>query len=176
MTAGEGPRELSPGADTARDLRRAWGQFATGVTVVTARDGNGARGMTANSFISVSLDPPLVLVSIDTRNRTYQLLEQNREFAVSVLSTEHQVWSDRFAGRQGDVQDRFDDIPHTITAEGLPILAGSLAYFICQVVAVHPAGDHSLFIGQVVRFAYTSGGSPLVFFGGGYRAVEASNT
>src|SRR5690554_4150937 len=79
------------------DLRRACGQFATGVTIVTVRDGDGLRGMTANSFTSVSLDPPLVLVSIDLRNRTHELVREQKRFAINVLAQEHRPWSDRFA-------------------------------------------------------------------------------
>ena len=164
--------ETEPTTVTAGDFRRACGQFATGVTIVTVRDGDGARGMTANSFTSVSLDPPLVLVSIDRRNRTHRLLEIGVRFAVSVLAEEHRPWSDRFAGRHGDVQGQFEDVPHTLTAEGLPIIEGALASFVCRVVAVHPAGDHSLFIGQVEQLEGTPGARPLLFFGGTYRAIE----
>src|SRR4051794_10535028 len=139
----------SPAGVAPLDLRRACGQFATGVTVVTVRDGDGFRGMTANSFTSVSLDPPLVLVSVDRRNRTHELLSLGEPFAVNVLSQEQQRWSDRFAGRHGDVQHQFEDIPHTVSETGVPILAESPASFSCRVVAIHEAGDHSLFIGQV---------------------------
>lgn len=155
-------------AVTPLDLRRACGQFATGVTIVTMRDGDGARGMTANSFTSVSLDPPLILVSVDRRNRTHELIGLGQRFAVNVLSAEHQGWSDRFAGRFGDIQDQFDDIPHQRTADGLPYLDGALAVLVCRTSAVLPAGDHSLFIGQVEELAYTPGGAPLLFFSGRY--------
>ena len=157
---------------TPLEFRRACGQFATGVTIVTVRDGAGARGMTANSFTSVSLDPPLVLVSIDQRNRTHRLLDLGDSFAVNVLAEDQQTWSDRFAGRHGDVQGQFEDVPHALTAEGLPIIDGALASFVCRVVAVHPAGDHSLFIGQVERLEGRPGARPLLFFGGKYRAIE----
>src|SRR6185437_5120052 len=110
----------SPAGVAPLDLRRACGQFATGVTVVTVRDGDGFRGMTANSFTSVSLDPPLLLVSVDRRNCTHDLLTEGEPFAVNVLSEAQQCWSDRFAGRHGDVQHQFDDIPHTVTAAGVP--------------------------------------------------------
>ena len=156
----------------SREFRRACGQFATGVTVVTVRDGDGARGMTANSFTSVSLDPPLVLVSIDCRNRTHDLLEPDARFAISVLAAEHRPWSDRFAGRHGDVQDRFDDVPHRLTEDGLPVVEGAAASFVCRVVAVHPAGDHCLFVGEVQAFEASAGASPLLFYGGGYRALD----
>jgi flavin reductase (DIM6/NTAB) family NADH-FMN oxidoreductase RutF len=159
---------------TPLDLRRACGQFATGVTVVTVRDGDGFRGMTANSFTSVSLDPPLLLVSVDRRNRTHELLSIGEPFAVNVLSQEQQCWSDRFAGRHGDVQHQFEDIPHTVSATGALILAESPASFSCRVVAIHEAGDHSLFIGQVEAIESAPGATPLLFFGGKYCALQAA--
>ena len=154
------------------DLRRACGQFATGVTIVTVRDGDGVRGMTANSFTSVSLEPPLVLVSIDLRNRTHQLVSDEGTFAVNVLAQEHRSWSDRFAGRHGDLQHQFDDVPHRLV-DGLPILEGAAAALVCEVTAVYPAGDHSLFIGQVKRLEWTPGSEPLLFHGGQYRGLDA---
>lgn len=157
---------------TAIALRRACGQFATGVTVVTVRDGDGFRGMTANSFTSVSLDPPLVLVSIDRRNRTHHLLSEGEPFVVSVLSQAQQRWSDRFAGRHGDIQHQFDDIPHTLSSDGVPIIDEAAATFSCRVAAIHPAGDHSLFVGRVERIESTPGRTPLLFFAGKYRAVQ----
>jgi len=163
----------SPAAVTPIDLRRACGQFATGVTVVTVRDGDGFRGMTANSFTSVSLDPPLVLVSVDRRNRTHELLSLGEPFAVNVLSQQQQHWSDRFAGRHGDIQHRFEDIPHTVSSTGVPILADSPASFSCRVVAIHEAGDHSLFIGQVEAIEGVPGAAPLLFFGGKYRELQS---
>lgn len=170
----------APSPMTSADFRRACGQFATGVTVVTVRDGDGYRGMTANSFTSVSLDPPLVLVSVDRRNRTHQLLAEGEQtgepFVVNVLTAAQQAWSDRFAGRHGDVQHQFDDIPHTLSGDGVPIIAESAASFACRVVAVHPAGDHSLFIGQVEQIDTAPGKQPLLFHGGKYRAMQPEAT
>src|SRR3954451_2795808 len=97
QTVSATPTSPAAGAVTPLDLRRACGQFATGVTVVTVRDGDGFRGMTANCSTSASLDPPLVLVSVDRRNRTHELLSVGEPFAVNVLSQEQQCWSDRFA-------------------------------------------------------------------------------
>ena len=154
------------------DLRRAAGQFATGVTVVTVRDGDGFRGMTANSFTSVSLDPPLVLVSVDRRNRTHELLGEGEPFVVNVLAEMHLAWSDRFAGRHGDVQHQFDDIPHTLSASGVPVIAEAPSAFICRVAAVHEAGDHSLFIGTVEAIEHNPAETPLLFFGGKYRSLQ----
>lgn len=156
------------------DLRRACGQFATGVTIVTVRDGDGVRGMTANSFTSVSLDPPLVLVSIDLRNRTHQLVSEQGRFAVNVLAQEHRPWSDRFAGRHGDLQHQFDDVPHRLV-DGLPVLEGVTAALVCEVTAVHPAGDHSLFIGEVKQLEWAPDREPLLFHGGQYRGLNTND-
>jgi flavin reductase (DIM6/NTAB) family NADH-FMN oxidoreductase RutF len=166
-TASASPIEISPS-----QLRRAFGQFATGVTIVTVRDGDGARGMTANSFTSVSLDPPLILVSIDCRNRTHELLATGTRFAVNVLARGQRHWSDRFAGRHGDLQGMFRDVPHRLTPERIPLLDGALATFGCRVVDIHPAGDHCLFIGSVETVQYAVGDEPLLFFGGGYQALD----
>jgi flavin reductase len=155
------------------DLRRACGQFATGVTIVTVRDGDGVRGMTANSFTSVSLDPPLVLVSIDLKNRTHELVTEQGRFAVNVLTQEHQPWSDRFAGRHGDLQHQFDDVPHRLV-DGLPVLEGVAAALVCDLTAVYPAGDHSLFIGEVKRLEWAPDRAPLLFHGGQYRGLESA--
>jgi flavin reductase (DIM6/NTAB) family NADH-FMN oxidoreductase RutF len=134
------------------------------------RDGEGAHGMTANSFTSVSLEPPLVLVSVDRVRRTHDLLEVGDRFAVSVLADEHRLWSDRYAGRHGEtIQREFGDVPHRLTDDGLPLLDGALASFVCRVVSIYPAGDHSLFIGLVEHLEYTPGQPPLLFFSGSYR-------
>jgi flavin reductase (DIM6/NTAB) family NADH-FMN oxidoreductase RutF len=164
-TTAEGPAVWS----TA--LRRAWGQFATGVAVITVQDGEGARGMTANSFTSISLDPPLVLVAIDRRARTGALLSASGRCAISVLAEHQRVWSERFAGYHGNWQSRFMDVPHHITTNGLPILDGALASFVCRVVAIHPAGDHVLFVAAVEQFETHAGSAPLIFFESEYRSL-----
>jgi len=168
------PREAKSAEAMRKALRHAWGQFATGVTVVCVRDGPSVHGMTANSFTSVSLDPPLVLISVDRRARTHALLEAEGRYVVSVLAEGHREWADRFAGRHGDLQGCFEDIPHRLTDEGLPIFEGALASFVCRVVTIHPAGDHSLFIAEVERFESAPGAAPLLFFGGHYRSIHES--
>lgn len=157
---------------TAREFRNAFGQFATGVTVVTVRDGDGARGMTANSFTSVSLDPPLVLVSVDHRARTHALLGEARRFAVSVLNADHRELSDRYAGRHGELHGKFDDVPHRLTEDGLPLIEGAAATLVCRLAVAHPAGDHTIFVGEVEEMDTNPSVRPLVFFRGRYRALE----
>lgn len=156
-------------AVTTANFRRACGQFATGITIITVHGPEGPHGMTANSFTSVSLEPPLILVSIDYRRRIYELLEGSDLFGISVLGEDHQPWSDRFAGRHGDIQGDFSDVPHMRTDDGLPLIDGALARFVCRRTAIYPAGDHALFIGQVEQLDHQSDGAPLLYFNGAYR-------
>ena len=155
---------------TPADLRLAAGQFATGVTIVTVVGPQGPRGMTANSFTSVSLDPPLVLVSIDLRRNTHALLEQAERFAINVLATDHILFSNRFASQKNDSKYEFTDLPHRLTVDGLPLLDGALAQFVCRRWAVYPGGDHKLFVGLVEEVHATSG-APLLYFAGQYHAL-----
>lgn len=161
----------TPAFDT-QAFRRACGQFATGVTVVTLRDGDGARGITVNSFTSVSLDPPLVLVSIDRRARVHDLFDRWGCFAVNVLPASASELSDRFAGRHGDQQHLFDDIPHRLSDNRLPLFDGALVVFVCRLVAAHPGGDHTLFVGQVEEWTCAPHGAPLLFFRGRYAGCD----
>jgi flavin reductase (DIM6/NTAB) family NADH-FMN oxidoreductase RutF len=158
-------------AFTARELRNAFGQFATGVTVVTVRDGDGARGMTANSFTSVSLEPPLLLISVDRRARTHLLLEHADRFAISVLAADHQELSDRYAGRHGELHGKFDDVAHRLTEGGLPLIEGAAASFVCRLAGAYPAGDHTLFLGIVEEMHTNAEAAPLLFFRGQYREL-----
>ena len=168
----DGQATGAPRAVEPTELRRAAGQFATGVTVVTVHDGEGVRGMTANSFISVSLEPPLILVSVIKRARTHRLLEAlGTRFAVSVLAEQHRELSDRFAGRHGDVQGDFSAVPHWTTEDGLPVIQGALTWFVARVAAIHDAGDHSLFVGEVEDLGTEPGAPPLIFFAAGYRGL-----
>jgi flavin reductase (DIM6/NTAB) family NADH-FMN oxidoreductase RutF len=162
---------FSTPAVSPTDLRRAAGQFATGITIVTVSSPQGPHGMTANSFTSVSLDPPLLLVSVDLGRHTHPLLERAERFAISVLAEEHRDLSSRFAGQQGERQEDFSDVAHTLTADGLPLISGALAHFVCRRFAVYPAGDHSLFLGQVEQLSYQPGLAPLLYFGGRYHAI-----
>jgi flavin reductase (DIM6/NTAB) family NADH-FMN oxidoreductase RutF len=160
---------LNPGPAAA--LRRAWGQFPTGVTVLAVKEGDGVRGMTANSFTSVSLEPPLVLVAIDRGARTVRLLRKTGRFAASVLAEHHREWADRFAGRCGDRQREFVDVALQTAPSGLPIVDGALAVFDCRVVAVHPGGDHWLFVAEVEHFTANPGAAPLIYFASAYRSL-----
>jgi flavin reductase (DIM6/NTAB) family NADH-FMN oxidoreductase RutF len=162
--------ELGEGleGDPALAFRRTLGMFATGVTVLTTRVGEQVHGMTANAFMSVSLQPPLVLVSIDRRARMGAMLHQGTRFGVSVLEARQTGLSDRFAGRVAD------EVPETTfeIIHETPLVEGALAHLVARVVRSYWGGDHSLFLGQV-EFARYGEGRPLLFHGGRYeRLVE----
>ncbi len=162
--------ELGEGleGDPAVAFRRTLGMFATGVTVLTTRVGEQVHGMTANAFMSVSLRPPLVLVSIDRRARMGALLHEGTRFGVSVLEARQTDLSDRFAGRLAE------DPPEAVfeVVHETPLVEGALAHLVARVVRSYWGGDHSLFLGQV-EFARYGEGRPLLFHGGRYeRLIE----
>lgn len=151
-----------PGFDQ-RSFRSALGRFATGVTIITARGADGRPvGVTANSFNSVSLDPPLVLWSLDRGSNSLDAYESADEFAIHVLGIEQEHLSNRFATKGAD---KFEDI--AIGEQGVPLLDGCAARFHCRKVQRHDVGDHILFIGEVVDF-HTRDGAPLLYLQGRY--------
>jgi flavin reductase (DIM6/NTAB) family NADH-FMN oxidoreductase RutF len=154
-----------------KDLRRAFGQFATGITVVGVNNGDHLHGMTANSFTSVSLDPPLVLVNVIKGNHTHGLIEAAGRFAISVLTDKQQIWSDQFAGRFPEKRGVFD-VPHHLGQLGQPILEGALAWFECTVHAAYDGGDHTIFVGKVESFGSDpNAGEPLLFYDSRYQRL-----
>ena len=151
-----------------RDFRSALGQFATGVTVVTTRSADGAKvGLTANSFASVSMDPPLVLWCPSKRAPSLKEFEESTHFAINVLASDQHVLSRQFAT---PAEDKFLGVRVRDGVSGLPLLEGAVATFQCRTVARHDAGDHVVYIGQVEEYA-NHGGEPLVFHGGTYHAT-----
>jgi flavin reductase (DIM6/NTAB) family NADH-FMN oxidoreductase RutF len=159
-----------PGPD---DFRRALGRFASGVTVIATCHGDILHGMTANAFASVSLDPLLVLVCVDREAGMHLLLPQTERFAVSILSADQEEQSVWFASpRRPTGTDQFDGVdwsPAPVT--GCPVLAGSLAWVDCRVVAVHDGGDHTIFVGEVLATGVAEGEDPLVYWGSAYRRL-----
>lgn len=138
-----------PGDDPAA-FRRCLGQFATGVTVVTANGPEGLVGMTANSFSSVSLDPPMVLWSAKRQSPSFAAFEAATHFAVNILGSD-QVPASKHFGKSG--ADKFEGMDWAPGAGGAPILQGIVASFECRRVAAHPGGDHVIFVGEVEHFA-----------------------
>ena len=150
-----------------REFRNALGRFATGVTVITAIENGKAHGMTANAFVSVSLDPPLVLVSLDNRSHMHRILPTAGRYGVSVLAEDQQALSDHFAGRT-----KQDAQPHFISRGGTVLIDGAVAYFAVRVINAHPAGDHTLYIG-LVEYVESRDDRPLLFYAGSYQQLLA---
>ncbi|MDH3594337.1 MAG: flavin reductase family protein [Rhodospirillales bacterium] len=151
------------------EFRQALGCYPTGVAVVTALGPDGARlAMTASSFTSVSLDPPLVSFCLDRASVWFQAFQAAGHFAVNVLREDQAHLSDDFARIEGGCWQGLD----TVTwRTGCPILKHALAAFECRVHARHPAGDHVILVGEVLGIASDGGGAPLAFFRGGYRRL-----
>ncbi|MGH3110991.1 MAG: flavin reductase [Gaiellaceae bacterium] len=160
--------ELGAGleGDPAIAFRRTLGMFATGVTVLTTRSSETVHGMTANAFMSVSLRPPLVLVSVDRRARMSNLLHEGVRFGVNVLEAGQAALSDHFAGRVAEGADE----PQFALVHDTPLVEGALAHLVARVVRSYWGGDHSLFLGQV-EYAHYGEGEPLLFHGGRYERL-----
>jgi flavin reductase (DIM6/NTAB) family NADH-FMN oxidoreductase RutF len=155
-----------PDSDPSVEFRRTLGMFATGVTVITTLGGEQVHGMTANAFMSVSLKPPLILISVDRRAKMNGLLREGTRYGVSVLEEHQTALSDRFAGRVAE------DAPEPLfeLVRDTPLVEGALAHLVARVVRSYWGGDHSLFLGQVEYVRYGEG-TPLLFHGGRYERV-----
>ena len=153
-------------------LRGVMRHWATGVAILTARHAGVAHGMTVNSFCSVSLTPPLVLVSIEQTVRTHGLVEGSGVFAVSFLR-DGQAWiSDRFAGRETENTDRFEGLPVFTAETGAPILADNIGYLDCRVTAAYPAGNHTIFVAAVAAAGSGTAGLVVGDEGAGANGAE----
>lgn len=155
-----------PDIDASRAFRDALGQFATGVTVVTTQTERGPLGITANSFASVSLDPPLVLWSPARASKRFAAFEAASHYAIHILSDAQVHICERFTRDGLD----FSGIDWSPSESGVPLLAGVLARFECTRHAAHDGGDHLIIVGNVQRVAKTDG-APLVFAQGGLRPL-----
>ncbi|HKT76528.1 MAG TPA: alpha/beta fold hydrolase [Sphingobium sp.] len=159
------------GGSEPRILRNALGCFGTGVTVITSVTDEGELiGLTANSFTSVSLDPPLILFSLDNRSGSMEALRKAGRFAVNVMHIGQQPIANRFASR---IPDKFEGVDWESRADGgSPILPGSLASFDCTTHAIHDGGDHQIFIGRVHHAWFEPRRDPLLYFRGKYRRLH----
>ncbi|WP_156753402.1 flavin reductase family protein [Actinokineospora pegani] len=158
---------------TPGDLRTTMGRFATGVVVVTV-GGDVLHGMTANSFTSVSLDPPLVLVCVAKTALMHSAVEAAGHFAVSVLAADQQDRARHFADRRRPLgRAQFDPVDWAPgPATGAPVLAGALAWLDCTLVDSHAAGDHTVFLGRVEHTGSGADTDALLFYGGAYRRTD----
>ena len=146
-----------------KNLRNVLSKFATGVTVVSTIDCDGKPiGMTANSFTSVSLDPPLVLWSIGINQPSYNAFLKAKGYSVNILSKDQKDICDLFSS---PVENKFSDIDYTLTDNGFPIIQKSLAWFDCLKWNNYPGGDHQILVGEIKNF-YADENDPLIFWNG----------
>lgn len=156
--------------ENPREIRNLLGQFATGVTVITTRSKQGRKvGMTANSFSSLSLDPPLILWSLSKTAPSLSDFVDAEHFAIHMLAQEHHSLSGHFAKASAD---KFVGIAHRECDVGVPILEDVLATLVCRNVTQYEGGDHLIFIGQIEQYQQRQG-EPLVFHAGKYRVAAA---
>jgi flavin reductase (DIM6/NTAB) family NADH-FMN oxidoreductase RutF len=175
LSAAPGPGGERPAGATAESFddasfRQVLARFATGVVVVTGTTEGGPAGLTCQSFSSLSLDPPLVLLSTARTSRTWPRIEATGRFAVNVLGDDQRELSERFAVSGGD---KFDGVAWRPGALGNPLLDGAIAHLECDVHAVHDGGDHVIVLGRV-RALEAPGleeRAPLVYFGSTYRTL-----
>ena len=153
--------------DDKLDLRQSLGRFATGVTVVTCLGDKGPCGITANSFSSVSLEPPLVLWNIAKVSNSLDAYLDAEHFAINVLTADQRSLSEHFARSD---HTRFQGVDYALSADGAPILADTLAVFECRTHEIHDCGDHFIIVGEIERFQ-SNDGAPLLFYGGAYREL-----
>ena len=160
------PRKAQPPSFSAHEFRSALGMFATGVTIVTARSADGAViGLTANSFNSVSLEPPLVLWSLSRAAASLAVFSAGSHYAINVLAADQKSLAERFAMRGAD---RFAGVSFDQGAGGAPLLHGAAATFECFNRSRYEEGDHVIFVGEVERCTWRPGAAPLLFHGGRY--------
>lgn len=142
--------------------------FASGVTVVTGSDAEGNHhGITVSAFCSVSLEPPLVLVCIEKSARCHDIFLDSGRFVVNILGEDQEAVSERFATQ---LEDKFQGADFTVDEDGLPVLDGTIASVTCELNEAYEGGDHTIFVGKVVRTEVT-GGKPLLYSNSRYRAI-----
>jgi flavin reductase (DIM6/NTAB) family NADH-FMN oxidoreductase RutF len=165
------PRMTSTPAFDARAFRDAVGRFATGVTVVTTHDEDEFRAMTANSFTSVSLDPPLVLICVVKSASIHEPIASSRRFAINILGEDQEDVSGLFA-RHGELEEPMGGVPYHLGQLGVPLIEGALGWLECRLWADYDGGDHTIYVGEVAEIhVERAGGRPLLFFAGGYASM-----
>jgi len=165
-TATAAPMQAQAPSFSGTEFRSALGMFATGVTIVTALGTDGVRvGLTANSFNSVSLAPPLVLWSLSRRAGSVPAFTRGSHYAINILSADQRLLAERFASKS---VDRFSGVAFREGAGGAPILEGAAAVFECFNRSQYEEGDHIIFVGEVERCSHRTGAQPLIIHGGRY--------
>ena len=154
-------------------LRHAMRAWTTGVAIVTATHNGKQYGMTVNSFTSISLDPPLISVTLKRLTHTHELVEASGEFSVTILSAYQKELSDRFAGKQPEIRDRFEEVTTETLTITAPLIKGGMAYFNCRVVNSMPVGENTLFVAEVIDAHGEGEGNPLVYHNRVYWGLAA---
>lgn len=158
------PRRAQPPVFTTPQFRKALGMFATGVTIVTARAADGSLvGLTANSFNSVSLEPPLVLWSLSRHAGSMPAMSAGTHYAINILAADQRDLAERFAAKGAD---RWAGVAFSEGIAGAPLLSGTVASFECFNRSRYDEGDHVIFVGEVERCSHREGASPLLYHGG----------
>ena len=156
-----------------KHFRDTLGRFATGVTVITVSDGELSRGMTANAFSSVSLDPPLVLVCVDQNATCLEMIRNAKKFNVNFLAQEQKQISDWFAGKGRDAEDQFSELEYDVGENVTPVLKGNIGLLECELFNEVPGGDHSIFIGLVNRALFEEEvKAPLLYYASSNRKLD----
>lgn len=154
-------------------LRHAMRAWTTGVTIVTALYDGQHYGMTVNSFTSISLEPPLISVTLKKLTHTHELVEKSGEFAVTILAAHQGELSDRFAGKHPEVKDRFEGVETETLFLKTPLIKEGLAYFNCRVTHAITVGENTLFVAEVVEARGEGEGDPLVYHNRKYWGINA---
>ena len=157
------------GSDRFKQVLARW---ATGVTIVTSRDGDTVHGMTVSAFTEVSVTPPLVLVCADKQSNTNRIIAASKLFAVNILAHDQSSLSDKFASKKLE-SERFVDLDYTTGETGAPLITGAAAHLDCRVVAEHDHGDHVVYVGEVLG-AQVRDEPPLLYHRGGYGSFRAN--
>ncbi|WP_077326502.1 flavin reductase family protein [Virgibacillus siamensis] len=150
----------------SREFRNAMGKFATGITIVTTEYDGNTLGMTVNAFMSVSLEPKLIAISIDEKASMYDKLQKTKKFGISILNEDQKDFSMVFAR-----QKEKDQVIPIVKQDGIPVIDGAIATLSCHVKETATAGDHMIFIAEVTDLNMNQG-EPIIFYSGKYRALD----
>ena len=153
-------------SDQLREAMRAW---VSGITIVTANYAGEQHGMTVSSFTSIAIEPPMIIVALQTGTRTHKLVTKSKFFAATILASSQQEISDRFAGRIADSEDRLAGIETETLVSKAPFIKGGLAYFDCRVTQATPVGDNTLFLAEVIAAQSNYPGQPLIYYNTNYQ-------
>jgi len=144
-------------------FRDVMARLPAGVVVVSARFGDEFRGLTASSLVSISLEPPMIIVGLEHASATRAAILETRAFNVSLLTRAQEFIADRFAGRAPSIDPKWSTLPHRLGANGIPLVTGCAAWLECRLSQVHPAGDHDICVGEVEAAAIGTG-DPLILW------------